>query len=338
MTKTIAVTGAAGNIAYALLFRLAAGAVYGDEQIRIRLLEIPDALPKLDGVMMELADSAFPALESVEATSDPRVAFDGVDAALLIGAAPRGPGMDRSDLLRINGEIFSAQGAAIGEVAASDVKVVVTGNPANTNALIAAHHAVAAGANRSADRGPAPTAAQFTALTRLDHNRALSQLAAKTGVRVAEIENLTIWGNHSNTQFPDITYATASGRALPELIGDDAWVADEFIPTVATRGGAIIKARGASSAASAASATLDHLRDWERGTDGAWVSMAVPSNGEYGVPAELVSSFPCTVSASGEYSIVEGLTVSEAQQQRIDASAAELAEERDTAAGLGRLG
>ncbi|MCK1803688.1 MULTISPECIES: malate dehydrogenase [unclassified Brevibacterium] len=324
MTKTIAVTGAAGQIGYALLFRLAAGAVYGDEPVRLRLLEIPPALPALEGVVMELDDCAFNTLAAVDITDDPRTAFDGADAALLVGARPRAKGMERADLLEANGAIFSAQGKALGEVAGSDIRVVVTGNPANTNALIASTHA------------PDIPAARFTALTRLDHNRALAQLAARAQVPVSTIEHLAIWGNHSASQYPDATRATADGRRVLDIIDDEAWVREDFIPTVAQRGAAIIAARGSSSAASAANATIEHLRDWVHGTSGQWVSMAVPSNGEYGVPEGLISSFPCTVDG-GEHRIVEGLEIDAFSRARIDASVRELAEEREATRALGLL-
>lgn len=329
MTRTIAVTGAAGQIGYSLLFRLAAGFVYGDEPIRLRLLEIPQAMQALEGVVMELDDCAFPRLEAVEITDDPAVAFDRVDAALLIGSLPRTKGMERADLLQKNGAIFSTQGRALLN-AADHVKIVVTGNPANTNALIASHHA------------PDIPKTQFTALTRLDHNRALSQLAAKaaeaTGehVHVEDLERVAIWGNHSATQYPDISHARLAGQSLAEVIGDAQWVADEFVPTVAQRGAAIIAARGASSAASAAHATLEHLRDWEHGSNGGWVSMAVHSHGEYDVPTGLVSSFP-VVCADGGYEIVTGLEVDAFSRQRIDASIAELQAERAAAQELGIL-
>lgn len=324
MTKTIAVTGAAGQIGYALLFRLAAGAVYGDEPVRLRLLEIPPALPTLEGVVMELDDCAFNTLAAVDITDDPRTAFDGADAALLVGARPRAKGMERADLLEANGAIFSAQGKALGEVAGSDIRVVVTGNPANTNALIASTHA------------PDIPAVRFTALTRLDHNRALAQLAARAQVPVSTIEHLAIWGNHSASQYPDATRATADGRRVLDIIDDEAWVREDFIPTVAQRGAAIIAARGSSSAASAANATIEHLRDWVHGTSGQWVSMAVPSNGEYGVPEGLISSFPCTVDG-GEHRIVERLEIDAFSRARIDASVRELAEEREATRALGLL-
>ncbi|WP_029089981.1 malate dehydrogenase [Brevibacterium album] len=341
MTRTIAVTGAAGSIAYSLLFRLAAEASAEGERIRLRLLEIPAAVERLEGVRMELEDCAFPALEEIAYTADPEEAFAGVDAAFLVGSAPRRPGMDRADLLEANGRIFAEQGRALGAGAQPDARVVVVGNPANTNALIAAEHAQRAprtdGGVLSADR--------FTALTRLDHNRALAQLAARTGASVESIERLAIWGNHSNTQFPDLGGAAVAGEPAMQVLarvcgGPDAaeaWVAGDFIPTVAGRGGAVIEARGASSAASAASAALDHLRDWTHGTRGRWVSMAVRSHGEYGVPAGLISSFPCVVDADGSARIVEGLELTGEQRSRIDASAAELEEERQTADHLGFL-
>lgn len=339
MTRTIAVTGAAGSIAYSLLFRLAAGAVYGDEQVRLRLLEVPQVVDRLDGVLMELADCAFPALVDATATADPDEAFADADAALLVGAAPRAEGMDRADLLRANGEVFRAHGAALGRSAKADVRVVVVGNPANTNALIAAHHA--SGQERADGQRIDPS--RFTALTRLDHNRALGALAQKTGAPVDTIERMAIWGNHSNTQVPDLTDALVDGRAAPEVLAEVCggiesardWVADDFIPAVANRGAAVISARGASSAASAASAALDHLRDWTFGTNGARVSMAVRSTGEYGVPAGLLSSFPCTVDAAGAYRIVDGLDLDDDRRSRIAASVAELTSERDEAAALG---
>ncbi|SMY11234.1 malate dehydrogenase [Brevibacterium jeotgali] len=341
MTRTIAVTGAAGSIAYSLLFRLAAGAVYGQEPVRLRLLEVPQAVERLQGVLMELADCAYPTLLEATATTDPDEAFADADAALLIGAAPRKEGMDRADLLRRNGEVFRAQGAALGRSATADVRVVVVGNPANTNALIAAHHASVQ--ERADGRRVDPS--RFTALTRLDHNRALGMVAQKTGAPVDTIERVTIWGNHSNTQVPDLTDALIDGRSAPAVLADlcggaeraRAWVTDEFIPAVAGRGAAVISARGASSAASAAAAALDHLRDWTFGTNGARVSMAVRSTGEYGVPAGLVSSFPCTVDTSGAYQIVEGLVLDDARRSLLDDSVAELTAEREDAAALGFL-
>src|SRR5690606_31414011 len=297
-------------------FRIASGSLFGpDTPVELRLLEITPALGALEGVVMELDDCAFPTLAKVEIGDDPNVIFDGVNHALLVGARPRGPGMERGDLLEANGGIFAPQGKALDAVAADDVRVTVTGNPANTNALIAMSNA------------PDIPNERFSALTRLDHNRAISQLAHKAGVPVTEIRKMTIWGNHSATQYPDIFHAEISGRNAAEVINDEAWLADTFIPTVAKRGAAIIEARGASSAASAASATIDHARDWALGSaEGDWVSMAVCSDGSYGVPEGLISSFPVTTSG-GDWSIVQGLDINDFSRQRIDASVAELAEE-----------
>ncbi|GAA1899314.1 malate dehydrogenase [Lapillicoccus jejuensis] len=330
MTTTpvkVAVTGAAGQIGYSLLFRLAAGDLLGpDTPIELRLLEITPALKALEGVVMELDDCAFPTLAGVQIGDDPTTVFDGVNLALLVGARPRGPGMERGDLLEANGGIFAPQGKALSEVAADDVKVVVTGNPANTNALIALSNA-----------GDIP-ARQFSALTRLDHNRAIAQLAARLQVPVTEVKHMTIWGNHSATQYPDLFHAEVSGRNAYEAVGDHDWVENTFIPTVAKRGAAIIEARGASSAASAASATIDHARTWLQGTaEGDWVSMAVPSDGSYGVPEGIVSSFPVTVT-DGEWSIVQGLEIDDFSRARIDASVEELQGERDAVQELGLLG
>ena len=322
----VAVTGAAGQIGYSLLFRIASGALFGpDTPVELRLLEITPALKALEGVVMELDDCAFPTLAKVEIGDDPNVIFDGVNHALLVGARPRGPGMERGDLLEANGGIFAPQGKALNEVAADDVRITVTGNPANTNALIAMSNA------------PDIPNERFSALTRLDHNRAISQLAHKAGVPVTEIRKMTIWGNHSATQYPDIFHAEISGRNAAEVINDEAWLADTFIPTVAKRGAAIIEARGASSAASAASATIDHARDWALGSaEGDWVSMAVCSDGSYGVPEGLISSFPVTTSG-GDWSIVQGLDINDFSRQRIDASVAELTEEREAVRGLGLI-
>ena len=322
----VAVTGAAGQIGYSLLFRIASGSLFGqDTPVELRLLEITPALKTLEGVVMELDDCAFPTLAKVEIGDDPNVVFDGVNHALLVGARPRGPGMERGDLLEANGGIFAPQGKALNSVAADDVRVTVTGNPANTNALIAMSNA------------PDIPRERFAALTRLDHNRAISQLAARTGVPVTEIRKMTIWGNHSATQYPDIFHAEVSGRNAAEVVDDEAWLADTFIPTVAKRGAAIIEARGASSAASAASATVDHARDWALGSpEGDWVSMAVCSDGSYGVPEGLISSFPVTTSG-GDWSIVPGLDINDFSRQRIDASVAELAEEREAVKGLGLI-
>jgi malate dehydrogenase len=321
----VAVTGAAGQIGYSLLFRLASGALAADRPIELRLLEIEPALKALEGVVMELDDCAFPQLAGVEIGSDPEKIFDGVNLALLVGARPRGPGMERGDLLSANGAIFTEQGKALNKVAADDVRVGVTGNPANTNALIAMTNA------------PDIPDERFSALTRLDHNRAISQLAAKTGAKVTEITNMTIWGNHSATQYPDLFNAKVRGQNAAELVNDQEWLETYFIPTVAKRGAAIIDARGSSSAASAASATIDAARDWLFGSaENDWVSMAVKSNGEYGVQEGLISSFPVTTS-NGDWTIVEGLEVSDFSRGKIDASVAELAEERDAVKDLGLI-
>lgn len=321
----VAVTGAAGQIGYSLLFRIASGAIAGDRPVELRLLEIEPALKALEGVVMELDDCAFPNLAGVVIGSDPEQVFDGVNLALLVGARPRGPGMERGDLLAANGAIFTAQGKALNKVAADDVRIGVTGNPANTNALIAATNA------------PDIPKDRFSALTRLDHNRAISQLAAKTGSDVTDIKKITIWGNHSATQYPDIFHAEIAGKNAAEVVGDQAWIADTFIPTVAKRGAAIIDARGASSAASAASATCDAARDWLNGTPaGDWVSMAVVSDGSYGVPEGLVSSFPVTT-ANGDWSIVQGLEIDDFSRGKIDASVAELADEKAAVTELGLI-
>ncbi|MBB1509448.1 malate dehydrogenase [Tessaracoccus sp. MC1756] len=321
----IAVTGAAGQICYSLLFRIASGSLLGDTPIELRLLEITPALKALEGVVMELDDCAFGNVVNIEIGDDPAKVFDGVNLAMLVGAMPRKAGMERGDLLSANGAIFTAQGKALNDVAADDVKVLVTGNPANTNALIAMENA------------PDIPAEQFNALTRLDHNRALSQLAAKLGVPVTEITNMTIWGNHSATQYPDIFNAKVNGQSAAELVNDQAWLESTFIPTVAKRGAAIIEARGLSSAASAANATVEHMRDWVLGTpDGDWVSMAVPSDGSYGVPEGIISSFPCTVK-DGRYEIVQGLEINEFSRAKIDASVAELTDEREAVTALGLI-
>jgi malate dehydrogenase len=322
----VAVTGAAGQIGYSLLFRIASGSIFGPARpVELRLLEITPALKALEGVVMELDDCAFATLAAVEIGDDPNVIFDGANLALLVGARPRTAGMERGDLLEANGGIFKPQGQAINDHAADDIRVVVTGNPANTNALIAMSNA------------PDVPKERFSALTRLDHNRALAQLAAKTGTSVNDIAKMTIWGNHSATQYPDIFHAEVGGKNAYEVVGDQAWLEGEFIPTVQKRGAAIIEARGASSAASAASATCDHARDWLHGTpSGSWVSMAVCSDGSYGVPEGLVSSFPVTTSG-GDWSIVQGLEIDEFSQSRIDATVAELGEERDAVKGLGLI-
>jgi malate dehydrogenase len=322
----VAVTGAAGQIGYSLLFRIASGQLLGpDQPVILQMLEITPALGALEGVAMELEDCAFPLLADMVRTDDPDVAFGDAGVALLVGAMPRKAGMERSDLLSANGGIFRPQGQALGRSARKDVKVLVVGNPANTNALIAMSNA------EGLDPG------RFTAMTRLDHNRAKAQLAAKLGVPVADVRKMTIWGNHSTTQYPDLFHAEVGGRVAAEAVGDQAWLEDTFIPTVAKRGAAIIDARGASSAASAANAAIDHIRDWHLGTpEGDWVSMAVPSDGSYGVPEGIISSFPCTCSG-GEYSIVQGLDIDEFSRARIDASAAELQEERDAVSELGLI-
>ena len=321
----VAVTGAAGQIGYSLLFRLASGSLLGDRPIELRLLEIEPALKALEGVVMELDDCAFPQLAGVEIGHDPEKIFDGVNLALLVGARPRGPGMERGDLLEANGAIFTAQGKALNAVAADDVRIGVTGNPANTNALIAMTNA------------PDIPQARFSALTRLDHNRAISQLAAKTGAAVTDIKKMTIWGNHSATQYPDLFHAEVGGRNAAEVVGDQAWIESDFIPTVAKRGAAIIEARGSSSAASAASATVDAARDWLLGSaQDDWVSMAVASDGSYDVPEGLISSFP-VVTRDGDWEIVQGLEIDEFSRGRIDASTAELAEERDAVKELGLI-
>ena len=321
----IAVTGAAGQICYSLLFRIASGSLLGDRPIELRLLEITPALKALEGVVMELDDCAFGNVVNIEIGDDPKKVFDGVNLAMLVGAMPRKAGMERGDLLSANGAIFTAQGKAINEVAADDVKVLVTGNPANTNALIASKNA------------PDIPVEQFNALTRLDHNRALTQLAQKLGVSVNAISHMTIWGNHSATQYPDLFNALVDGKNAAELVDDQAWIESTFIPTVAKRGAAIIEARGLSSAASAANATVEHMRDWVLGTpEGDWVSMAVPSDGSYGVPEGLISSFPCTVK-DGKYEIVQGLDLNDFSRSKIDASVAELVDERNAVTELGLI-
>jgi malate dehydrogenase len=322
----VALTGAAGQIGYAILPRIASGQMLGpDQPVILQLLEVTPALKALDGVAMELEDCAFPLLADVVKTDDADVAFGDADVALLIGAMPRKAGMERADLLSANGAIFTVQGKAIAANAKADCKVLVVGNPANTNALIAMRNA------KGMDPG------RFTAMTRLDHNRAISQLAARVGAPVSSIKHMTIWGNHSTTQYPDLFHCEVDGKNAAELVGDQAWLENEFIPTVAKRGAAIIEARGASSAASAANAAIDHLQDWHLGTPGGdWVSMSVPSDGSYGVPEGLISSFP-VVCRNGAYEIVQGLEVDEFSRARIDASVAELAEERDAVAELGLI-
>jgi malate dehydrogenase len=322
----VAVTGAAGQIGYSLLFRLASGSLLGaDRPIELRLLEIEPALKALEGVVMELDDCAFATLAGVEIGADPNKIFDGVNLALLVGARPRGPGMERGDLLEANGAIFTAQGKALNNVAADDIRIGVTGNPANTNALIAKTNA------------PNIPPERFSALTRLDHNRAIAQLAKKTGAAVSDIKKMTIWGNHSATQYPDVFHADIGGKNAAEVVNDQAWIENDFIPTVAKRGAAIIDARGASSAASAASATIDAARNWLLGSpDGDWVSMAVISDGSYGVPEGLISSFPVTTK-DGNWSIVQGLEIDEFSRGRIDKSTAELDDERKAVTELGLI-
>ena len=325
MTRRIAITGAAGQIGYALVYRLASGDLLGDEPVELRLLEVPAAVKALDGVAMELLDCAFPQLKGIEVTDDPAVAFDGANVAMLVGASPRSAGMERADLLEANAAIFAAQGRALAASAAPDVRVVVTGNPANTNALIASRHADGIPASR------------FTALTRLDHNRACAQLAAKARRPVADVTNVTIWGNHSATQYADAFNARICGKPADQWIADDAWIAFDFLPTVAKRGAAVIAARGRSSAASAANATLDHVRDWLLGTPGGdWTSMAVVSDGSYGVPAGLVSSFPVRCH-SGEWEIVQGLPLNAFARSRVNVSVDELKAEAEEVRSMGLL-
>ncbi|WP_027481436.1 malate dehydrogenase [Deinococcus pimensis] len=313
----VAVTGAAGQIGYSLLFRIAAGDMLGkDQPVILQLLEIPQGLDRLRGTVMELEDCAFPLLGGVVQTDDANVAFRDADYALLVGSRPRGPGMERKDLLEANGAIFTVQGKALNDVASRDVKVLVVGNPANTNALIAMRSA------------PSLRPEQFTAMVRLDHNRALSQLATRTGRPVTGIRHMTIWGNHSVTQYPDLYHAEVDGQNAYELVGDHAWYEGTYIPTVAKRGAAIIEARGASSAASAASAAIDHMRDWALGTpEGDWVSMGVPSDGSYGIPEGVIYGFPCTC-AGGKYEIVQGLDINEFSRRKMDETYQELAEEK----------
>lgn len=325
MTRRIAITGAAGQIGYALVYRLASGDLLGDEPVELRLLEVPAAVKALDGVAMELLDCAFPQLKGIEVTDDPALAFDGANVAMLVGASPRSAGMERADLLEANAAIFAAQGRALAASAAPDVRVVVTGNPANTNALIASRHADGIPASR------------FTALTRLDHNRARAQLAAKARRPVADVTNVTIWGNHSATQYADAFNARICGMPADQWIADDAWIAFDFIPTVARRGAAVIAARGRSSAASAANATIAHVRDWLLGTPGGdWTSMAVVSDGSYGVPAGLVSSFPVRCCDS-EWEIVQGLPLNAFARSRVNVSVDELKSEAEEVRSMGLL-
>ena len=323
----ITVTGAAGQIGYALLFRIASGQLLGpDRPVELRLLEITPALGAAEGTAMELLDCAFPLLSGIEISDQPDEAFDGANVAFLVGARPRTKGMERGDLLEANGGIFAPQGKAINDNAADDVRVLVVGNPANTNALIAMSNA------------PDVPAERFTAMMRLDHNRAIAQLASKTGMPVSEIKRMVIWGNHSATQYPDISYATIGGKPAADVIDDQAWVEDEFISRVQQRGAEVIDARGSSSAASAANAAIDHMHDWILGSaEGDYVSMGIPSDGSYGVDEGIISSFPVTCSA-GDYKIVEGLEISDFSRQRIDASVKELTEEREAVTKMGLLG
>jgi malate dehydrogenase len=319
----VAVTGAAGQIGYAILFRIASGQLLGpDEEVELALLEIPDAVKAAEGTALELDDCAFPLLKSVDIHDDAKQAFDGVNIALLIGARPRSKGMERADLLEANGAIFKPQGEALNAGAADDVKILVVGNPANTNALIAQSNA------------PDVPRERFNAMTRLDHNRAIAQLAKKTGAEVADITNMGVWGNHSPSMFPDLFNAKVGGKNAADAVDDMEWYENDFLPTVGKRGAAIIDARGASSAASAANAAIDHVHDWVNGTaDGDWVSMAVPSDGSYGVDEGLISSFPCTC-ANGEWSIVQDLEVNDFAKEKIEATVNELREERDAVAKL----
>jgi malate dehydrogenase len=322
----VAVTGAAGQIGYSLLFRIASGSLLGpDTPVELRLLEITPALKALEGVVMELDDCAFPLLSAVQTGDDPSTVFDGVNIALLVGARPRSKGMERGDLLEANGAIFKPQGRALNDHAADDIKVLITGNPANTNALIAMSNA------------PDIPRERFNALTRLDHNRAKAQLAAKLGTSVNAVTQMTIWGNHSATQYPDVFNALVDGGNAAEAIDDQEWIESTFLPVVQKRGAAIIEARGASSAASAANATVDHMRDWVLGTpEGDWVSMAVPSDGSYGAPEGIITSYPCTT-AGGSWEIVQGLEINDFSRAKIDASNAELVEEREAVSSLGLI-
>ncbi len=321
----VTVTGAAGQIGYSLVFRIAAGELLGpDQPIDLRLLEIPQAMGALEGVAMELVDCAFPLLKGLDLHDHPADAFDATNIALLVGSRPRTKGMERAELLSANGEIFTVQGKALNSVAASDVKVLVVGNPANTNCLIAMNNA------------PDIPRERFTSMMRLDHNRALAQLSSKLAVGVADVTQMGVWGNHSPTMYPDLYNALVNGTPAVEVVDDDAWIENEFLPNVGKRGAAVIEARGASSAASAANAAIEHVRDWVAGTTGGWVSMGIPSDGSYGIPEGLICGFPCTC-AGGEYRIVEGLEINEFSRSRIDASVAELTGERDTVAAAGMI-
>ncbi|GAA4405258.1 malate dehydrogenase [Quisquiliibacterium transsilvanicum] len=320
--KRVAVTGAAGQIGYSLLFRIANGDMLGkDQPVILQLLDITAALPAVRGVVMELEDCAFPLLQGVVVTDDPKAAFKDADYAMLVGARPRSKGMERKDLLEANGAIFTVQGRALDEAASRDVRVLVVGNPANTNAYIAMKSA------------PGLPKKNFTAMLRLDHNRALSQISSRTGKPVDQIEKLAVWGNHSPTMYPDYRFATIGGQSVKAMINDEAWNRDTFIPTVGKRGGAIIEARGLSSAASAANAAIDHMRDWALGTSGKWVTMGIPSDGSYGIPEDVMYGFPVTC-ANGEYTMVKGLEIDEFSRSRMDLTLKELFEERDGVAHL----
>jgi malate dehydrogenase len=321
----VTVTGAAGQIGYSLVFRIASGQLLGpDQPVDLRLLEIPPAMGALEGVAMEIVDCAFPLLSGLDLHDNPDDAFDGVDIALLVGSRPRTKGMERAELLSENGKIFTVQGRALNEHAGADLKVLVVGNPANTNCLIAMNNA------------PDVPRERFTAMLRLDHNRAVAQLAAKLAIPVSAVTNMGVWGNHSPTMYPDLFHAQVNGQQAAAAVDDQAWIEEDFLPNVGKRGAAIIEARGASSAASAANAAIDHVRDWVAGTDGGWVSMGVPSDGSYGVPEGLISGFPCTC-ANGEYTIVQGLDIDDFSRSKIDATVAELTGERDTVKGQGLI-
>ncbi len=321
----VTVTGAAGQIGYSIVFRIASGQLLGpDTQVDLRLLEIPQAMGALEGVAMELIDCAFPLLGGLDLHDRPADAFDGTNIALLVGSRPRSKGMERAELLSANGEIFTVQGKALNAVAAADVKVLVVGNPANTNCLIAMNNA------------PDIPRERFTAMLRLDHNRAIAQLAAKLAVPVTDISHMGVWGNHSPTMYPDLFHAKVRDQVAAVVVDDQAWIENDFLPNVGKRGAAVIEARGASSAASAASAAIDHVHDWVAGSDGRWVSMGVPSDGSYGIPEGLISGFPCTCT-DGRYEIVQGLDIDDFSREKIDASVAELLSERDTVAGQGLI-
>ncbi len=321
----VTVTGAAGQIGYSIVFRIASGQLLGpDQPVDLRLLEIPQAMGALEGVAMELVDCAFPLLTGIDLHDHPADAFDGTNVALLVGSRPRTKGMERAELLSANGEIFTVQGKALNAVAAADVKVLVVGNPANTNCLIAMNNA------------PDIPNERFTSMMRLDHNRAIAQLAAKLAVPVTDISDVGVWGNHSPTMYPNLFHAKVGQQQAAAAVDDQAWIEDDFLPNVGKRGAAVIDARGASSAGSAASAAIDHVHDWVTGTGGRWVSMGVPSDGSYGIPEGLISGFPCTC-ADGEYTIVQGLDIDDFSRSKIDASVAELQGERDTVAGQGLI-